>query len=82
MEGPGTIAREQRMLLLEQLTPREREVFSLLIRGQPLKQAAAQLGVQYCTVNSHTTRIYRKLQVRTRSQLILRYGSCLKEEER
>ena len=45
------------------LTGREREVLTLLARGLPKKQIAADMGVSYHTVDMHTRGIYKKLQV-------------------
>lgn len=46
-----------------QLTPREREVLSLLTEGMSYKMAAACLDIGYNTVNTHIKRIYVKLKV-------------------
>ena len=45
------------------LTPREREVLSLLTEGMSYKMAAACLDIGYNTVNTHIKRIYVKLKV-------------------
>ena len=45
------------------LTPREREIVSLVSRGFAAKQVARQLGISAKTVESHKTRIFAKLGV-------------------
>jgi len=55
------------------LTPREREVFSYLLKGMKRDDIASQIGVSLNTFGFHNKNVYRKLQVRSRSELILRY---------
>ena len=45
------------------LTERERETLSLLVKGFIKKEIADQLGVSYHTVDTHVRNIYGKLQV-------------------
>jgi DNA-binding NarL/FixJ family response regulator len=45
------------------LTPREREIVSLVSRGFAAKQVARQLGISAKTVENHKTRIFAKLGV-------------------
>lgn len=52
------------------LRPREAEILELLAKGLLKKEIAAKLGISYWTVQTHVARIYRKLQVRTRSQAV------------
>jgi two-component system, LuxR family, response regulator FixJ len=42
------------------LTPREREVFELVVAGEPNKVIARQLGISFRTVELHRAHIYRK----------------------
>jgi DNA-binding NarL/FixJ family response regulator len=55
------------------LTPREREILSLLSRGSLYKEIAAALGVSQSTVRAHLHSIYGKLHVRTRTEAVLTY---------
>ena len=55
------------------LTPRERELFMLLLEGYTLKESAQRLSVKYSTVNTHMTGVYKKLNVNSRAELIIRY---------
>lgn len=45
------------------LTPREKEVLTLLSQGLVKKQIAQELNISYTTVDSHVGKIYEKLQV-------------------
>jgi len=55
------------------LTPREKDIYLLLIEGFTLKEVAKQSGIKYSTVNTHMTQIYKKLKVNTRAELIINY---------
>ena len=63
------------------LTPREMDVFRLLLEGYTLQETADQLGVKYSTVNTHMTAIYKKLSINSRAELIIRYRDFEKEEQ-
>ena len=52
------------------LTTQERAVAEAVARGGTNQQIAAELYVSVKTVEVHLTRIYRKLQVRSRTQLL------------
>ena len=55
------------------LTPREHDLFLLLLEGFTLKECAERLNVKYSTANTHMTSIYKKLAVNSRAELIIRY---------
>ena len=55
--------------LFAQLTPREREVFALLVRGKPHKQVAFALKITERTVKLHRHQVTQKLQVRSLAEL-------------
>lgn len=57
----------------ESLSPREREILDLLVRGLILKEVADQLGIGIETVRTHVTHIYQKLHVRSRAEAIVKY---------
>jgi FixJ family two-component response regulator len=69
-------ARERRTELLElqarlaALTPREREVFDLVVTGQLNKQIAAALGCSEQTVKVHRGRVMRKLAAGSVADLV------------
>lgn len=52
------------------LSQREKEVLGLLARGRSLQASADVLGVAYSTVKTHTNRIYTKMGVHSRQDLI------------
>jgi RNA polymerase sigma factor (sigma-70 family) len=52
------------------LTPREREVFLLVIRGNPNKQVARALGCTVRTIKAHRHRVMEKMQVRSLPELV------------
>ena len=54
------------------LTPREAEVMELLQAGRSNAEIANELGVSIETVRSHARRVYRKLGVKTRRELLAR----------
>lgn len=54
------------------LTAREREVAQGLGQGLSEKQLAARLGVTVHTVHTYVKRLYRKLQVNSRTELLRR----------
>ena len=51
------------------LTPRERDVFALLVRGKPHKQLAYEAGISERTVKMHRHSIMKKVQVRSLAEL-------------
>jgi len=55
---------------LAQLTPRERQVFHLVIKGMLNKQIAAELGTTVKTVKVHRGRILNKMHVRNSTALL------------
>jgi FixJ family two-component response regulator len=55
---------------LAALTPREREVFDLVVLGLMNKQIAARLGTALRTVKAHRYRIMRKMQVDSIAELV------------
>lgn len=64
--------KERRKLILR-LTPREHELYLLLLEGYTLKESAKKLCIKYSTANTHMTGVYKKLGVNSRAELIIRY---------
>ena len=70
------VARNQRSKLdavrahIAKLTPREREVFELVIRGKTNKQVAAVLGATERTIKAHRHRVMEKMQVQSLAELV------------
>jgi RNA polymerase sigma factor (sigma-70 family) len=55
---------------LDALTPRERQVFSLVVKGLLNKQIAAQLGTKEGTVKLHRANVMRKLRAQSVADLV------------
>ena len=55
------------------LTKREEEILSYLVKGLLYKEIASNLFIGVETVRTHIRHIYEKLQVRTRSEAIVKY---------
>ena len=54
------------------LTPRERDVVSLLVSGSSTRDIAARTGLTVATVNTYLKRIFSKLGVHSRVELVAR----------
>jgi len=66
---PPDIAQRLKDRLLEpEVTPREREILTLITRGNANKEIAANLGISEDTVKQHVSRILVKLKVNDRAQ--------------
>jgi len=61
---------EQIRALLRQLSRRQRDVLRLLLKGQPNRDIAAELGLSENTVKVHVTAILRALGKKSRAQVI------------
>ena len=57
-------------VLLERLTPREREVLGLVAEGLTSEQVAARLGIAARTVNVHRGALLEKMQARSTIDLL------------
>jgi two-component system response regulator FixJ len=55
---------------LETLTPREREVLDLMVKGQQNKSVAQELGVSPRTVEIHRARVMEKMAVQSVAELV------------
>ena len=55
---------------LETLTPRERQVFDLVVSGNANKQVAHDLAISEKTVEIHRSQVMRKMQARSLASLI------------
>ncbi|MDD4493693.1 MAG: helix-turn-helix transcriptional regulator, partial [Eubacteriales bacterium] len=54
-----------------QLSKREIEVCKLLLQGYTLRQVSAMLSIAYSTVNTYCTSAYRKLNINSRTELMI-----------
>ena len=55
---------------IAKLTPREREVFELVIRGKTNKQVANVLGATERTIKAHRHQVMEKMQVQSLAELV------------
>jgi DNA-binding CsgD family transcriptional regulator/tetratricopeptide (TPR) repeat protein len=67
--NPRSLALEPTVPMGEQLTGREREVALLAARGRTSPQIAATLYLSVRTVDTHLSRVYRKLMIDGRHEL-------------
>lgn len=55
---------------LKSLTPREHQVFALIVRGKINKQIAHELGTSERTVKAHRHQVMEKMQVQSLAELV------------
>jgi len=60
-----------------QFSEREKEVIKLLLQGKSNKQIALSLGISASTVEYHLKNVYKKLQVNSRTEAVLRLGKSI-----
>ncbi len=65
---PEIAQRLQNRLAEPEITPREREILTLVTQGNANKEIAATLGISEDTVKQHVSRILVKLKVNDRAQ--------------
>ena len=69
LRASGETARKRTVQTLDQLTPQESRVARLAAEGKTNKEIAAQLFISASTVEYHLHKAFRKLNVKTRTQL-------------
>lgn len=75
-DAAGREARERYALL----SPREREVLSLVVAGLTSKEVGRALALSPRTVETHRTHLSAKLQVQTLAQMIRAYAELVDED--
>jgi DNA-binding CsgD family transcriptional regulator len=55
------------------LTQRERQIFHMLLEGMKAKDIASNASISVSGANYFIKRIYQKLHVNTKTELVLRY---------
>lgn len=72
--APQELLRQARTATTElphtRLTPREREVFDLLVRGRKMSDIARDLGLSIKTVSTHKTNLLIKMDAETTADLV------------
>jgi DNA-binding CsgD family transcriptional regulator len=72
LRASGRTLRRREPAAQEQLTPQELQIARLVAEGKTNRDVAATLFVSPKTVEFHLTRIYRKLEIHSRSELVRR----------
>lgn len=58
---------------LSDLSPRELEVFHLLLSDRTLAEIAKELFISYSAIHYHCKNVYRKLGIKNRRQFLITY---------
>jgi DNA-binding NarL/FixJ family response regulator len=58
---------------IESLTPREQQILELLSRGFAYKIIASELNLSMGTIQTHISRIYKKLHVNCRTEAVVKF---------
>ncbi|QBQ55685.1 response regulator transcription factor [Nitrosococcus wardiae] len=61
---------EEVIARMARLTPREREIMELVVKGRMNKVIAFELGISLKTVENHRSQVMKKLQAKTQADLI------------
>jgi RNA polymerase sigma factor (sigma-70 family) len=72
LQAAGEHARRRTVDALSQLTPQEEEISRLVAQGSTNREIAAHLFISPSTVEYHLHKAFRKLGVRSRTELVRR----------
>ncbi len=75
LRASGLTPRRRQPAAREQLTPQELQIARLVAEGKTNRDVAATLFVTPKTVEFHLTRVYRKLEIHSRSELVRRMAA-------
>ena len=56
------------------LSPREKQVVELMLKGMTARQIAPELGLTPSTVSTYSKTIYKKLGINSRAELFMKFG--------
>lgn len=68
-------------VLILTLTAKERQVFDLLFQGMIVDDIAQQIGITHAGASYFVKKIYKKLNVRSRPELLLRFYDFRKTDK-
>jgi DNA-binding NarL/FixJ family response regulator len=77
LSAGSATSRVTESIMRDRLSPRERQVVQLIVRGLSNLEAASRLGITEATVKAHLTHIFQKFALRGRGQLVARYHQGL-----
>ena len=60
---------EETEVLVDELSERQKKVYDLIISGKTNKEIMAELFIEQSTLKSHINQIYKKLNIKSRSEL-------------
>lgn len=64
------------------LTPRENQVFYMLLKGMKAKEIASNASISVSGSNYFIKKIYRKLNVNTKTELVIRYLEFMQHKDK
>jgi DNA-binding CsgD family transcriptional regulator len=66
--------------MVNDLTPRQQELFNMLLKGISPKEIASKLNIAYNTLLYHQKKLYCKLEVHNIQELMAKYSQEVKDE--